>query len=57
MNRSFWGDTVFIYLEWRYWLFGFGWRTPRQALVGYRFTIFVGPIRISFGRFYDAIIS
>ena len=40
-----------FYVEWRYWLVGFGWRTPRQRFVGARFTVFIGPMRFSFGEF------
>lgn len=40
-----------FYTEWRYWLWGFGWRTKRQRCVGHRLTLYFGPWRWSFGEF------
>jgi len=43
--------TMGAYFEWRYWLLGFGWRTERQRAIGSRFTLYLGPLRLSFGDF------
>ena len=44
-------SRVFVWYEWRYWLLGIGWRTARQlSLIEYRWTLFVGPVRLSFWR-------
>ena len=40
-----------LYVEWRYWLLGFGWRTDLQDILSYRGTLFLGPLRLSFWRF------
>ena len=42
---------VTFYTEWRYWLWGFGWRDKEQlTILDTRFTIFFGPWRWTFGK-------